>query len=373
LLSVLRAAAKWPVWQQPPVAIALILAVDVAAVLVPASSWQSITRSNIEVAIALVTLSIAYSTFTCSAERVRRTLHQGAEAIKYSNLLAVWGFAAALMLPLQLMWVVAVAGAIAEWPARRVAGRARPYRHVYSTAGAVLAATAAHAVYSSGLNPWLGIVAAGVPVYLAVEIALIGGAMLAAGERSAARALLEPSLYRVEICCLVIAAGIVELVGAGLGMLVWLSLPAAIGLQRTITRSRLRGVADDAQVHPMNEEAWFIAATEVVAALPVVSIIRVTTADPAAVSAVARMQAGCDAIGYLGADGLGMLLVDCPSLSAEALAARLRTALRTKGIDGQVAAAGKPRDGYTLNDLLAICEAELVARHAAHNPLRPEI
>ncbi|HJQ00398.1 MAG TPA: hypothetical protein VJ851_02255 [Jatrophihabitans sp.] len=85
------------------------------------------------------------------------------------------------------------------------------------------------------------------------------------------------------------------------------------------------------------------------------------------------MQAGCDAIGYLGTDGLGMLLVDCPALSADALAARLRTALRTKGIVGNVAAAGKPRDGYRLDDLLAICEAELVAREAAPDPLRPEI
>jgi hypothetical protein len=123
----------------------------------------------------------------------------------------------------------------------------------------------------------------------------------------------------------------------------------------------------------MVQNAWYIAATEVVAALPVVSIIRITTADPIAVSAVARMQAGADAIGYVGADGLGMLLVDCPALSAEALAARLRLALRTKGIDGHVAAAGKPRDGYQLNDLLAICEAELVARDAAPDHLRPEI
>jgi len=348
--------------------------VDLSAVLIPASFWQVISRSNIEISVALGTLSIAYSTFTCSAERVRRTLHQGSEAARYSNLLAIWGFAAAVLLPLQLMWIVAVAGAIAEWPARRVAGRARPYRHVYSTAGAVLAATAAHAVSTSSTDRWLGIALA-VLVYIAVGALLIAAAMLAAGERSTARAFLQPSPYRVEICCLAIAVGVVALVDTKLGMLAWLSLPAAIGLQRTITRSRLRGVVDDAQVRPMTEDAWFIAATEVVAALPVVAIIRITTADPAAVSAVAQMQAGCDAIGYLGADGLGMLLVDCPSLSAEALAARLRTALRTKGVDGNVASAGKPRDGYTLTDLLAICEAELITRDAVtliDKPLRPE-
>ncbi len=370
----LRAAAKWPIWKQSPVAIALILIVSLSAVLIPASSWHPITRTNIEVSVALVTLSIAYSAFTCAAERVRRTLHQGDEAIKYSNLLAIWGFAAAVTLPLQLMWVVAVGGAVAEWPARRVAGRARVYRHVYSSAAGVLAAAAAHAVSSSGSAPRLGLLAAGVPAYLVVEIVLIGAAMLASGERSAARELLRPSLYRVEIYCLAVAIGVVVLVDAQFGMLIWLSLPAAIGLQRMITRSRLRDVTDDAQVHPMSEEAWFIAATEVVAALPVVSIIRISTADPVAVGAVAQLQAGCDAIGYLGVDGLGMLLVDCPSLSAEALAARLRTALRHKGIEGSVVSAGKPRDGHRLTDLLAICEAELVTRDAAnvHDRPRPE-
>jgi ABC-type multidrug transport system fused ATPase/permease subunit len=370
---VLRTAAKWPIWRQPPAAIALILAVCLAAVLTPASFWQAISSSNIEISVALGTLSIAYSTFTCSAERVRRTLHQGTEAVKYSNLLAIWGFAAAILLPLQLIWAVAVAGAVAEWPARRVAGRARLYRHIYSTAVAVLAATATHAVCSSGLDPWLGIVL-GMPTYMTVEILLIGAAMLAARERSAARGLLQPGLYRAEICCLAIAVCVVVLVDVRLGMLVWLSLPAAIGLQRIVTRSRLQHVVEDAQLRPMAEEAWFIAATEVVAALPVVSIIRITTTDPVAVSAVAQMQAGCDAIGYLGADGLGMLLVDCPSLSAEALAARLRMALRKKGVEGKVAAAGKPRDGYRLNDLLAICEAELVARDAAdlHDKPLPE-
>lgn len=369
----LRAAAKWPVWRLPRVAIALILAVDFSALLIPALFWHPITRSNIETAIALGTLSIAYSTFTCGAERVRRTLHQGAEAIQYRNLLAIWGFSAAVMLPIQLAWLVTVVGAIAEWPARKVAGRALPYRHVYSTAGAVWAATVTHVVVSSVLSPWLGIALA-VVVYTLIGVVVVAAAMLAVGELSAARGLLRLSPYLAEVYCLAIAIGLIGLADAQLGMLIWLSLPAAIGLQRMITRSRLRDVTDDAQVHPMSQEAWFIAATEVVAALPVVSIIRISTADPVAVGAVAQLQAGCDALGYLGVDGLGMLLVDCPSLSAEALAARLRTALRHKGIEGSVASAGKPRDGYRLTDLLAICEAELVTRDAAdvHDRPRPE-
>ena len=248
------------------------------------------------------------------------------------------------MLPLQLIWVVAVAGAVAEWPARRVAGRAHLYRHVYSTAVTVLAATATHAVSSPALDRWLGSPGGTGSIRRSRSRRrrrdarcrrAVGGAWPPAAGSYEQRSAALPSRYALSYWST-----------RRLGMLVWLSLPAAIALQRMITRSRLRNVADDALVRPMAEEAWFIAATEVVAALPVVSIIRITTTDPIAVSAVAQMQAGCDAIGYLGADGLGMLLVDCPSLSAEALATRLRTALRKKGVEGKVAAAGKPRDGY---------------------------
>jgi len=226
-------------------------------------------------------------------------------------------------------------------------------------------------VVSSELSPWLGIAVA-IPIYTVVGVVAVAAAMLAVGEYSAARGLLRLSPYQTEVYCLAVAVGVVVLLDTRLGMLVWLSLPAAIGLQRMITRNRLRDLTDDAQVHPMGQDAWSIAATEVVAALPVVSIIRISTVDPVAVGAVAQLQAGCDAIGYLGTDGLGMLLVDCPSLSAEALASRLRTALRHKGIEGTVASAGKPRDGDRLTDLLAICEAELVTREAAIVHDRPQ-
>jgi hypothetical protein len=170
---------------------------------------------------------------------------------------------------------------------------------------------------------------------------------------------------------MIISMGIVLLTYAHLGMLIWLSLPAAIGLQRITTRTRLREVADAAQTRPMTEEAWLIAANEVVAALPVAAIMRIDTKEPAAVGAVAQIQAGCDAIGSLGDNGLGILLLDCPALSADALANRIRMALRHHNLEASVAAAAKPRDGYCLDDLLAVCEAELIARDAASRSAKP--
>lgn len=111
---------------------------------------------------------------------------------------------------------------------------------------------------------------------------------------------------------------------------------------------------------PMSEEAWLIAATEVVAALPVVALLRVNSASTEVAAEIARLQAGVDAIGYVGSSGLGMVLVDCPARSADALADRLRMALRHNGIEASVAAAAKPRDGHKLTDLFAACEIDLI-------------
>lgn len=368
----LRVVTGWSLWREPRVAIGFILTVELAALIIPAFFWSPINRSNIEVSTALVSLSIAYSAFTCSAERVRRTLHQGVEATKYRNLLAIWGFAAAVLLPLQLAWIVVVAGAVAEWPARNVASRARLYRHVYNAASAVVVTAATRAVSGLPLLPGLRLALA-VPVYMGVGSLTVAAVMIAAGERSAVRGLLQPGPYRVEFSSILISVGVVILAYSHLGMLIWLSLPAAVVLQRITTRSRLRQVAVEAQARPMTEEAWLIAANEVVAALPVAAIMRIDTKEPAAVSALAQIQAGCDAIGSLGRDGLGILLLDCPGLSADALANRIRMALRHHNLDASVAAAAKPRDGYCLDDLLAVCEAELIARDAASRSAKPSL
>jgi len=83
------------------------------------------------------------------------------------------------------------------------------------------------------------------------------------------------------------------------------------------------------------------------------------------------MQTGCDAIGLIGDAGQAILLLDCPEMSADALAVRLRSALQHGGVPASVAAAAKPRDGDSLNDLWAICEAELVTREAAARAAKP--
>lgn len=359
----LRAAASWPIWRIPPVALILVITVEICALMVPTLPSAAISPSDVEIAVVLMSLSITYSAITCRSERARRALHIGTQPV-YQNMLGIWVFAAAALLPLRLVFVVLIVAAMAEWPSRNVFNQARPYRYIYSTGVAVLASAAAHVCVNLKL-PYALDLALAVPTYMAAALTFIVLAMLSVHQRSSLAGLLRVGPHLVELFSITIAIAQIELIHMQLGMLVWLSLPSAVLLQRYTTRAKLRLTADDSLTLPMGEESWLIAATEVVTALPVVSIMRVDTANPAAASAVAQMQAGCDAIGYAGKAGLAVLLVDCPDRNAEALAARLRTALFHAGVQASVATAAKPRDGYSLDDLLAVCEAELIARDAA--------
>jgi len=366
------ALSRWSLWREARLTVTLILVVEIAAAVIPVLLSAHITKANIGVASLLASLSISYSAFTCSWERVRRALREGTQSRVYPNLLSAWGVAAAVLLPPVLAAAVLVLAGIAEWPARNITGPAMPYRYIYSVAGTVLAAMAAHQCMIAGLPREAALVMAAVS-YTATTVAVVAIAVIASGKLSPIRVYAKPSTYRLDFWTCAIALAQVELHDVRFPLL-WLSLPATIVLQRRTVRSDLRAVAEPS-IKPMGEEAWLIAAQEIVAALNVVSIIRINSAAPEAVAEIARLQAGCDAIGYAGDSGLAMLLLDCPDLSADALASRLRMALRSRDIEASVAAAAKPRDGQRLDDLLAVCEAELIAREAASRsakPSRPE-
>lgn len=365
---VLRTTA-WQLWRQPALTLVCIIAVDLAALAVPAFFRSDITAADIQLATLLTTLSSTYSAVTCRTERARRAILAGTDPARYQNLLGVWGLASAVLLPIQLAWAVAIVAAIAEWPSRNVSGNARPYRYIYSSAGAILAGVAAHLVARQ--LPAAPAGAAGAPVYMAVGVAGVVLVQLAARQRAGLGPLLRPATHRVEASTLLIAVAETQLAAFHFGMLTWLSLPAAIGRQQLIIRNTLWQVGTQAGIEPMSEEAWSIAATEIVSALPAVSVMRIDSAEPAIVAAVTQLQAGCDALGLVASAELAVLLVDCPDIHADALAARLRTVLADRQLQASVAVAAKPRDGHTANVLLAVCEAELIARNAASSSARP--
>lgn len=287
------------------------------------------------------------------------------------NLLASWGFAAALMLPLVLACLVIAVAGVAEWPARKIIGVAKLHRYVYSTAGAMLSAAAVQLCIRKLILPYHAQYAVAMFVYTGVCALLVALAMLSVGETTVIRKFSDLKTYYLECTTMLIALGQVALLHSALPTLAWLSLPATIVLQRQAVRADLRA-ADDPGARPMNQEAWLLIAREVIAACPVGAVMRVDTADPAAVSYLARVQAGCDAIGMAGNSGLAVLLTECPGPNADALAVRLRSVLYRQGIEAHVAVAAKPRDGQSLDDLLAVSEAELIARVAATRVARSD-
>lgn len=149
----------------------------------------------------------------------------------------------------------------------------------------------------------------------------------------------------------------------GFPLLIWLSLPVAVGVQRYFTTAELR--ARDIGAVPIDPDAWLHIAKVIVEATATVSVLRLDTQDPQAARTVAMLQGGCDAIGSYAGDGLAILLLDCPPDQGDALARRLRLAMELHKVQCNIASASKPRDGQTAADLLAVCEAELVVSSKA--------
>jgi hypothetical protein len=362
--KVRQAIAQWSIWRQPLVVVALVFIVELAAIAGPLYESAPVRPGDIRTAALLASLSIAYSTLTRRFERARRALGRSTLPRTIPNLMAAWCLTAAVLLPLSLAAIVLIVVAVAEWPSRNIVGHATPYRYVYSTAGAILAAMGTQLALTLELPRQVSLLVAAA-TYTIICVLVISLAVASSGQVRALGVYLQPKSYQLDGWTTAIALAQVELYDIHLWSLAWLSLPATIAVQRRATKAYLQAAAVESGNQPMREDAWHIAATEIVAALPVVSILRVTTDDPLTVHAVAQMQAGCDAVGQVGESGLAILLVDCPELNAEALAGRLRAALRYGGVSASVAVAVKPRDGDSLHDLWIAAEAELITREAA--------
>jgi hypothetical protein len=368
-----RVIAGWSIWQIPRIAITWVLFIDGAALVFAAVVGSPVKGSDIDIAISLAGLSISYSGVSYTWERARRALwertaHTGQ---LYRNLLAVWCFAAAVTLPTELAAGVVILGAIAEWPSLKISTKATPYRYVYSTAAAVLATVTAHeCLQIPGANS-IGLSVA-TAAYMATGLLAVIAAQVVARQRDGIRAFLRWDAHRLEALTLAIGLATAATVLSRHAALLWLCLPVTIAVQRWAVRSDLRH-AEDPTSPPMSEHAWLLIAQEVIRACSVGAVMRIETTEPAVVSYLARVKAGCDALGMAGDSGVAVLMPYCPGENADALAIRMRAILRREGVPAEVAVAAKPRDGQSLDDLLAVSEAELITRVAATRSARFDI
>jgi hypothetical protein len=352
----------WPVWRERQPVLAVLAVVELLALVAPVLAWSPISLADLDLALLLVSLSVTYSLCVVGWEKARRLLLLERSPAMQPNVLAVWCFASAILLPPTVAAAVTAASALGGWRAYHAAGTNLQYRYVYSTMTSVLAATAASATFHQDL-PSAGRLPVAAAVWLLVAIAATTLAMCASGQFGAAKAMLHPKTYRIEAVTMVIA--VAEYAAHSLfGLaLIWLSLPAAVMIQRYFTTAELHAREPDAR--PMDSDAWRHIAQVIVAAAETVSVLRIDAADAQAARTVAMLQGGCDAIGAYPDGGLAVLLLDCPAAQADALARRLRVAMRLHKVECSIASASKPRDGLTADDLLAVCEAELVVSRAA--------
>ena len=339
-----------------------ILAIDLLAVATICYFARApVTVNDVWLAMLLASLSIAYSIHMLQAESARYALNQR-RAPAVSNMLATWTFPAAVLLPLPLAAAVIVASSAMQWRVKNFAGDASACRYIYSTAAVILSAAVVNQIGQLHGETELLLCVAAIGYVFTNGFLIMIAAGIASGF-SAAAAFLRPRNYLNELGTVAIGAGCVLLWLAHVP-LVWLSLPVVIGIQRFAMREESRSTTEGLTA-PMTERVWGTVAREVVRACTTAAVLRLDTDNPAAARAVAEMQAGCDAIGTVGASGLVILLADCPGPNADSLALRLRSAMSGAGVRANVAVAAKPRDGQVLEDLLAVTEAELITREAA--------
>ena len=124
----LTAIAAWRIWTLPRVAVAVLISVELLAVLIPWTNSATIAPADLGNAALLASLSIAYSAFTLTWERVRVLLTGNKSPHMCPNLLATWTFTAGVVLPMRLAALVVLAAAVADWPARNLAGQRSPHR-----------------------------------------------------------------------------------------------------------------------------------------------------------------------------------------------------------------------------------------------------
>lgn len=303
------AVTAWLVWRQPVRVLAVLALVEGLAVAVPLATWSPISTADLGLALMLASLTVTYSQFVAGWEKARRLLLFQKASGMTPDILATWCFASALLLPSPLAAAVTAVSAFGD-RSYNPAGVRPLYRHIYSAMAAVLAASVTSWVFHRHLMLVEALPAAAA-IWIAIGAGATGLAMCASGQFEAARRLLRFGPHRLEMVTLAIAMAEYGAYKMGMPMFIWLSLPAAIGIQRYFTTAELRSGKSLAQ--PMVEDAWNHVAKVVVEANVTVTVLVIDTLDPQAARMVAMMQGGCDAIGtYANGAGLAILLPDCP-------------------------------------------------------------
>lgn len=204
----------------------------------------------------LAVMSVAYSVSVRRLERLRRALTEG----KVPTLLSVWMTAAIILLPPPLMaGLVAIAYA-AEWPSRRIVGRGRPLRYLYSCVAAVAACLTATAVFHIVGGP--PGVALALLTFSTIDIASTVAVLLVARQVQVLRMFANPKAHLAELTSQCLGVVLAGLMGwhVVLGVLV---VPALLLVHRWSLRETVKAEdAFDAETGLWSEIAWRVQAQQ---------------------------------------------------------------------------------------------------------------
>jgi diguanylate cyclase (GGDEF)-like protein len=401
----------WELWRLPTRAVALVLAVEIAAVAFVGAQWAMLARAaltsdTLALAAFLTLLSVVHTELATGIERIRRR----AAETSYFDLSSVWTFAAALLLPPVLAAAVIAAVYLHLWQRVWRPSKVPLHRHLYTTATVVLAAGAAHAAVerAGGLpgGPHDGAGVAGIAVavllYVVVNTLLVAGVIALTSERPSVRCLvgrLDDNALEVATLCM---GGLAAVAIGSTPWLVALVLPPILVLHRAVLVRHLEEVAStDAKTGLLNSAAWQSEAGRALrraqrargaAAVLILDLDHFKlvndahghlAGDDVLAAVAAQLRAGVregDLVGRFGGEEFVVLLADLPAgalgrVEVRSVAERLRRLvadldvpvctpdgnLTISGLSVSVGGAAVPADGTTLEQVLKVADSSLYA------------
>ncbi|WP_232662116.1 GGDEF domain-containing protein [Pseudonocardia sp. TRM90224] len=395
-----------------------VLVVEGAAIAVIAGeALAAPPTAGFALAAFVALLSIVHTELATGIERIRRRTAE----TSYFDLSSVWTFAAALLLPPILASAVIIVVYAHLWQRVWRPAKVPLYRHVYTTATVVLAATAAHtAVERAGGLPGdptdmagvLGVCAA-VVIYVGVNTVLVAAAIaLSSTEGVSVRDLigrLDDNALEIATLCMGALAAVALQATPGL---IVMALPPILVLHRAVLVRQLEEEAStDGKTGLLNAAAWQTQAARAVrrvqrgvggAAVLILDLDHfkhvnddyghlagddVLVAVASSLQSVVREQ---DVVGRFGGEEFVVLLPDLPlgppgRAELAKVAERLRAtvarldvtvdtadgALTITGLSISVGGATVPADGTALDQVLKAADASLyAAKRAGRNLVR---
>ena len=262
----LRTVRGWRLWSVPPRALALIIGVELIAVVATVLSLATscsdcLTVSATTRLAVLLLLSIAYSEITHQMQRMRRYLG-GAVLV---GLHSVWAFAGVLILPTGYSAVL-VWGVFGVAAMRRRQQKAVAYRLAYTGATVVVATLAARVVATAiqpritelppGALTAVAVTMSAVVLFLINTSLVIGVIYLASGAHSLTALLPAKEEVGLEVATLVLGVMTAE-ISLRLSWLTPTVLILMLLLQRSSLVSQLEVAATtDSKTGLLNAAAW---------------------------------------------------------------------------------------------------------------------